>query len=116
MSQRAPIQGVVVVFRSRLRADADRAAYGALADSMFEIARRLPGFIGIKDFASEDDERLALVEWRSLEELERWRHHPDHVAAQARGVREFYSEYSLQICQLVRESARESLSPGSRRA
>ena len=33
-----------------------------------------------------------------------WRTHPEHVAAQKLGREKYYSEFSLQICEVRRQS------------
>jgi heme-degrading monooxygenase HmoA len=99
----------VTVFRSRLRAG-DRSAYTETADRMEELAAAMPGYIGRKVFVAEDGERLSLVEFETLEHARAWGAHPEHRAAQRRGRDEFYDEYSVQTCEVERESvfSRES--------
>jgi heme-degrading monooxygenase HmoA len=92
---------VVTVFRSRLKSSPS-AALQELGQRMYELAAAMPGFISYKDFA-EDGESLAIVEFESLETLEAWRRHPEHVAAQQRGRDEFFSEYLIQVCTPVRD-------------
>lgn len=93
----------VVIFRNRLRPDAG-ADYAATGDAMYALAEQMPGFIASKDFVAEDGERLALVEFESDETLAAWREHPDHRQAQADGRGKWYSEYSLQVCDVIRSS------------
>jgi len=95
---------LVIVFRSRLRPSADGEAYGRRVSEILEHAQRMAGFISIKDFAADDGERVAIVEWASAPELEDWAAHAEHVLAQQQGRDEFYAEYSLQICDEVRSS------------
>lgn len=94
---------VVVVFRNRLRAG-DAAAYLATAARMDALAHAQPGFRSIKTFAAEDGERVSIVEFDSLAAVNAWRAHPEHLEAQRRGRSEFYAEYSLKTCELLRES------------
>ena len=88
----------LVVFRNRKRADIDRAAYGAEADLMEEMARRQPGFISFKAYVSDDDEIIALSEWEDENAALAWRKVAEHSAAQSRGRAEFYEEYTLFAC------------------
>lgn len=101
----------VVVFRNRLREGVE-AEYGARATQIYELALGMPGLVSSKDFVAEDGQRLTLVEFRSTEELGAWRAHPEHEAAQREGRERFYEEYSIQVCDLVRES-RFSRKPSS---
>lgn len=94
---------MVVVFRSRLREEA-RDAYAAREPEVYDWAQKMPGFVSSKDFVAEDGERLAVIEFRSAEELKAWREHQGHQLAQQQGRDEFYEEYTLQVCELVRES------------
>ena len=93
---------VVVVFRSRLR-DGITDSYEPEAARMYELATEMPGFVSFKQFTAGDGERLSLIVFDSLEHERAWRDHPEHRRAQQRGRDEFYSEYVIQVCELVRE-------------
>ncbi len=93
---------VVVVFRNRLRAG-DAAAYRATAERMDELVRKQPGFRSLKTFSADDGERVTLSEFDSLEAVNAWRANAEHLEAQRRGRAEFYAEFSLQTCELIRE-------------
>jgi heme-degrading monooxygenase HmoA len=94
---------IVTVFRSRLRAGA-REDYVALADRMNEIARSMPGYISHKGFFADDGERVTVVEFESEEAMRAWRLHPEHREAQRKAREQYYSEYHVQICTVVREA------------
>jgi heme-degrading monooxygenase HmoA len=89
---------IVIVFRARLRADADVAAITAIGERMYALATAMPGFVSYKDFTAADGEAVTVVEFASEPELLAWRNHPEHVQAQERGRREFFSDYHIQIC------------------
>lgn len=95
----------VIVFRSRVRAEADLEEMAALGEKMYGIAHTMPGFISYKDFAAEDGETVTIVEFESLDTLQAWRDHPEHRIAQHRGRTEFFSEYHIQVCSPVRDYA-----------
>jgi heme-degrading monooxygenase HmoA len=95
---------VIIVFRARLRPDADQQALAQLGQLMYELATAMPGYISYKDFAAGDGESVSIVEFESLETLAAWREHPEHRAAQQRGRDEFFSEYHIQVCTQVRQS------------
>jgi heme-degrading monooxygenase HmoA len=87
---------VVTVFRNRLRPEsADE--YGVLAPQILELARSMPGFIDAKTFAAADGERVTVVTFADQRSHTAWRDHPEHRAAQRRGIDEFYAEYSIQV-------------------
>lgn len=95
---------VIIVFRARLRPDADQQAMMQLGQRMYQLASSMPGYVSYKDFAAEDGENVSIVEFESHETLAAWRDHPEHKAAQQRGRDEFFSEYHIQVCNPVRES------------
>jgi heme-degrading monooxygenase HmoA len=94
---------VLVVFRNRLRGG-DPPGYETVATRMVELARQQPGFRAIKTFAAEDGERVTISEFDSIEAVNAWRAQLEHLEAQRRGRAEFYAEYSLQTCELIREA------------
>jgi heme-degrading monooxygenase HmoA len=95
---------VIIVFRSRLKADVDQQELARLGERMFEIASSMPGYVSYKDFSSSDGESVSIVEFESLETLNEWRNHPEHRAVQERGRQDFFDEYVVQVCTLVRQS------------
>jgi heme-degrading monooxygenase HmoA len=94
---------IVTVFRSRLMPDV-RDEYVALVNRMIELAAAMPGYISHKGFFADDGERVTIVEFASEEGMRAWRMHPEHVQAQRKARQIYYSEYSVQVCEVVRES------------
>lgn len=96
---------VVVIFRSRLREDADMAALEADGAHMYALASAMPGFLSYKDFAAADGEYVSIVEFADEETLKAWREHPEHRAVQSRGRAQYMSEYRIQVCTPLRSHA-----------
>jgi heme-degrading monooxygenase HmoA len=94
---------VVIVFRTRLKPDANLEVLGQLGQRMYEIASSMAGYISYKDFTAEDGESVSVVEFESLETLQAWREHPEHKVVQQRGRDEFFTEYRVQVCTPVRD-------------
>jgi heme-degrading monooxygenase HmoA len=94
---------IVTVFRSRLRPE-NVEDYYAWAARMATIAKTMPGYVSHKSFTAEDGERVTIVEFRDSESQRRWATQMDHVDAKTKGRADFYTEYKLQICELMRES------------
>lgn len=91
---------VVTVFRNRLRSDA-ADEYGALSPHILELARSMPGFVDAKTFGAADGERVTIVTFADRASHEAWRDHPEHRAAQRRGIDEFYADYSIQVAEVT---------------
>jgi heme-degrading monooxygenase HmoA/ketosteroid isomerase-like protein len=94
----------VIVFRSRLRPGVENT-YDPHAETVYQRAVTMPGYISAKDYSANDGERLSLIEWDSPENLKAWRDEPGHAAAQETGRTTYYSEYRIQICSELRSSA-----------
>jgi heme-degrading monooxygenase HmoA len=93
---------VIVLIRTKLRPDADHAAYEALNGEMYALVQNTPGFLGATGYASADGDEVGMIRFESLEALRAWREHPDHVVTQRRGKSEFYQSYRIEVCEVVR--------------
>lgn len=94
---------IVTVFRSRLREE-HLQAYQALAPRISALASQMPGYRSHKSFVADDGERVTIVEFEDEASQRQWAQQIDHMAAKREGRASFYAEYSLQICEVVRES------------
>lgn len=94
---------VVVVFRSRLTAEAGDD-YSAMAAEMLATAKEMPGFVEFKSFHADDGERVSLVYWQDQETMAAWRSHPRHRIAQAGGRSKWYTSYRIEVAEVVREN------------
>ena len=93
---------MIVVFRSRVRPDADLAVLETMGARMYELGSAMPGFVEYKDFAAEDGETLTLVAFETEGQLLAWRNHPEHQEVQARARAEFFSEYAITVSEVRR--------------
>jgi heme-degrading monooxygenase HmoA len=93
---------VIVLFRTTLRPDADRAAFEALDHRMTEVVNDIPGYLGIKSYTSSDGDTISIAQFASQEALLAWRNHPEHVVAQRAGRERFYSAYDVRVCNVER--------------
>lgn len=98
---------IVTVFRSRLNAESQEE-YMRVATRMSMLAKSIPGYISHKGFTSDDGERVTIVEFESEEGLRTWATHPEHVEAKKKGRSLFFSEYRVQVCNVLRDSADRS--------
>jgi heme-degrading monooxygenase HmoA len=97
---------IVVHFDLKKRAEAGLPEYRAMVDRMDEIVTSMPGYVSSEDFISEDGSRdLNIVRFESLEALEAWRTHPEHLEAQRLGREMYFESYHIQVLATVREYA-----------
>jgi heme-degrading monooxygenase HmoA len=94
---------IVTVFRSRLKDEAG-ADYFDLAPQMSALARTMPGYRSHKVFTAEDGERVIIVEFDDEASQRGWSLNPLHVDAKKQGRANFYAEYTVQVCEVLRES------------
>jgi heme-degrading monooxygenase HmoA len=93
----------VVIFKLFLREDADLEDYGRTSARMHELVEKLPGFLSLKEYRSEDGEVLDIARFRDETSLETWRREPEHLEAQRKGREEFYDHYAIQALKVVRD-------------
>lgn len=98
---------IVTIFRSRLRPEAQDEYY-QWAKRMSALAQTMPGYVSHKAYVAEDGERLTLIEFESAADVQTWAAHPDHVQAKKLGRQQFFINYRVQVCELLRDSATRS--------
>ncbi len=75
--------------------------YSETAIKMEKLAREQPGFL---DFESaRSDLGIAISYWESQEAIVNWKANLEHLVAQDRGVKEWYSWYKVRVCVVERE-------------
>ena len=95
---------VLTVFRSRVKPEAQEE-YMQWAGRMSELAKEMPGYISHKGFVAQDGEKVTIVEFESEEAQRAWSLLPEHVEAKKKGRKDFYLEYRVQVCSVLRETA-----------
>ena len=93
---------VVVVFRFHVNPQANLEELGVLIQKMGALVSEMPGFLAVKDFSAQDGEVVVIAEFDSLESIDAWKAHPEHVIAQRRGREQFFADYRIQVCNLIR--------------
>ena len=93
---------ILVVFRSRARADGDVEEYAKRSGRLHELVKQHPGFISIESFETPDGEEVSLELFESDESVKAWRENPEHRETQRWAREEFYSWYSVQASDVIR--------------
>jgi heme-degrading monooxygenase HmoA len=88
---------VIVVFRSRIREDADLSGIEAGGARMYQLASAMPGFISYKEFTAEDGETAAIVEFETEPQVLAWKAHPEHVEIQEAGRARVFESYDITV-------------------
>lgn len=95
---------ILTVFRSRMNPGVQET-YGPMAKQMSELVSAIPGYVSHKVFVADDGERATIVEFEHEDALQQWRVHPDHARAKRHGIESFFSEYKVQICNVIKTRA-----------
>ena len=75
--------------------------YAEMAVAMEELAKKQPGYLGFE--SARDEIGISVSYWESLEAITNWKSHADHLMAQQRGIKDWYSWYKVRICLVERE-------------
>ncbi len=86
-----------------------RAEVQALDEEYLATAERLRSLafeqFGCLDFISsaEGDTEVAISYWPSLESIQAWKNHPEHLRAQVLGRSRWYKNYRVQVVEVLRD-------------
>ncbi len=72
-----------------------------LNDRIIEIAESSPGYLGRESW-TDADRNVVILYWQTLEDLQAFGSHPDHLYAKSR-YREWYAGYKIVIAEILRE-------------
>lgn len=75
--------------------------YKEMAIAMEQLAKVQDGFLGIE--SAKEHIGITISYWSSLDAIQQWKQHTDHLVAQQRGKNEWYSWYKIRICKVERE-------------
>ncbi len=75
--------------------------YNEMAQQMEELAKEQVGFLGINSV--HETVGITVSYWESLEAIKNWKQQSDHLIAQQKGRKEWYSWYNVRICKVERE-------------
>ena len=87
----------VVLFTAEM--DDDLTDYDETNKVLKAEAEKIPGFLGVES-AGNDSQHISAVYWESLEAIDRWRNHSEHMKAKQRGRDQWYKRYKLRICRV----------------
>ena len=89
-----------VIFTSR-RTEGDQG-YGAMAQSMFELALQQPGCLGAESARNPDGLGITVAYFTDEASIKAWKEHAEHAAAQKLGKERWYSHYVLRVAKVER--------------
>jgi heme-degrading monooxygenase HmoA len=100
---------VVGIFRST-RTDHSGEEYEEWSHRMDHLVATMPGYMGHASFRDDASGRGVTISYfRSLAELEAWKQVPEHLEAQGLGRTAFYTEYEIEVAEILRHYGWSSL-------
>ena len=97
------IMSFVVIFRSTRKLD-DGHLYSEWSEKMEALVKTIDGYehhFGFRDAISRDG--VTVSYFTSLEAILQWKNLGEHKIAQQLGRDSFYEEYSVQVCEVLRD-------------
>lgn len=93
---------VICIFRST-RTDHSNPEYQEWSDRMDRLVATMPGYIEHFSFRDESSRRGVTISYfASMADLAAWKEVPEHLDAQALGRASFYTEYEIEVAEIVR--------------
>lgn len=90
-----------VIFTS-IRAAGEDDGYAQTAERMVDLARTIPGFLGIETVRDTGGVGITVSYWKSEEAIRQWQQHAEHREAQRLGRERWYERYELRVCRVER--------------
>ncbi len=87
-----------VIFTSQ-RGD-NLEGYEAMASKMMELAKQMPGYLGVESIGDESGFAITISYWQDLASIKNWRGNSEHKAAQAKGKSDWYKHYEIRIAKI----------------
>jgi heme-degrading monooxygenase HmoA len=75
--------------------------YAEMSDRMVELAKQQPGYLGHESARNEIG--ITVSYWESLDAIKNWKAVAEHLEAQAKGRKQWYSAYTTRICLVERD-------------
>ena len=73
-----------------------------MAVEMDELAKTMPGYLGIESARGEDGFGVTVSYWESEDAIANWKRNTDHLAAQKRGRADWYEFYDVRVAKVER--------------
>jgi heme-degrading monooxygenase HmoA len=98
----SPEPHVVGIFRST-RTDHSDDQYEEWSGRMDRLVATMPGYLGHASYRDQATGRGVTISYfRSMADLVAWKNVPEHREAQALGRESFYTEYEIEVAEIVR--------------
>lgn len=94
-----------VIFTS-IRTQVDDG-YSELNDELYAEAMKLDGYYGSETLRDENGFGVAVLYWRSMEDIQEWSKYQKHLRAKKLGKEKWYEGWKVRIAKVEREYGSE---------
>ena len=93
-----------VIFTSQRKAGEPGVddGYVETAARMDELAKDMPGYLGIESTRGTDGLGITVSYWASETDIANWKRQVEHRGAQDRGKKQWYEHYELRVAKVER--------------
>ncbi len=95
-----------VIFSSK-RTQGDRG-YAEMAVRMEELAKAMPGFLGIESVRNSTGMGITVSYWQTEQDILRWKQNAEHLDAQEGGKSKWYADYSIRVAKVERAYGKQN--------
>jgi len=92
-----------VIFTSQITPQHE--GYEETANRMVELAKAMPGYLGVESTRGADGLGITVSYWTSEADIANWKRQAEHRIAQERGKREWYQHYEMRVARVERAYA-----------
>lgn len=82
-----------VIFTSIMKSNDPQ--YHQMAELMVDLAKKQEGFLGIE--SARDKMGISVSYWKDLDSIKKWKNNAEHIAAQKKGIDDWYEYYYTRI-------------------
>ena len=99
------------IFSAQLREGSDD--YSKTAERMVNLAKTMPGFLGVESARTENGFGITVSYWESEAAIKNWRDNDEHAQARQRGRKEWYADYTIRVARVERSYEMDGTHDGS---
>lgn len=92
-----------VIFANQLRGKSD--GYDATAARMVDLAEAMDGYLGHESARDHTGFGITVSYWRDEAAIAAWKREAEHLAAQEKGIADWYQHYELRVAKIERAYA-----------
>jgi heme-degrading monooxygenase HmoA len=97
-----PYYAVIFTAQRTTPALGEDDGYSQTADRMGELAKGMPGYLGIESTRNAEGLGITVSYWASEADIVGWKRHMEHQSAQERGKKQWYEHYELRVAKVER--------------